>query len=101
MTDEPWAGRPLDEPGRDERERSAYELHDAQETARHLGVSVLDVQEWEGRLAVRAIRPPHVRPPQTPEESEQARLANELGPRLLSDSWSEEMKAWQRKHPVD
>ena len=79
MTDEPWAGRPLDEPGRDERERSAYELHDAQETARNLNVSVLDALEWEGRLTVRTMRPAYVARTQTPEEQEDSQAADTLG----------------------
>ena len=69
MTDETrWTGNPLDKPGKDERERSAYEMHDAQETAKNLNVSVLDVLDWEGRLTVREIRPISVRPPLTDEQ---------------------------------
>lgn len=54
MSDQ-WNGYPCDEPRREERERHAYEMADAQETAKNLGVSVLDVLQREGRLTVKTI----------------------------------------------
>ena len=94
MTEEKWTGRPEDTPSRDERERKMYELLDEFEGRKH-GFDFGD------RLVVRAIRPLYLPPPRSPEEQEACRLANELGPRLLSDSWSEENKEWERRHPVD
>lgn len=56
--DDQWNGLPEDNRSREEAIRRAYEMADAQETARNLGVSVLDVLQWEGRLSVRTIREP-------------------------------------------
>ena len=55
---EQWNGPPEDEPGKQDRERRMYDMADAQETASHLGVSVLDVLQWDGRLSVRTISEP-------------------------------------------
>lgn len=77
--DNGWRGRPEDTPGLDERTASAYALHDAQETAHNLNVSVLDALAWEGRLTVRTMRPAYVGRTQTPEEQEDSQAADTLG----------------------
>lgn len=53
-----WNGYPQDRPGREEAERSADETQAEYETARLLGVPLIDVMQWEGRLTVRQLNEP-------------------------------------------
>lgn len=95
--DTTWTGRPEDKPGREERDRNAAEFSDAVETARNLNVSLLDVQEWDGRLTVRTIRPAYVVPPQSPEEQEAARAANARGLVNLREQSGLSEAAWAER----
>lgn len=89
-----WNGNPLDEPGRDARERLAYDLHDAHETAKALNVFVMGALAWEGRLTVRQMRPAYVAPPQSQEDQEASRLADVRGLVNLREQSGMSVEEW-------